>query len=97
MSATFLLTYQKKKHVRIHGTDDKYFSLYAGTPKVDEDHLSRRAQDQSRSRHRDDPAGEDVREKQDGGHHLRDGPPQLLGLHLPVVGVSVHPPQSPQG
>ncbi|CAL5085157.1 unnamed protein product [Urochloa decumbens] len=68
-----------------------------GTAKVDEDHIPGRAQDESRACHRDDSAGEDVREEQDGEDNHRAGPPQLLRLHLLVLGFSLHPAQSPQG
>ena len=64
--------------------------VVTGETKVVEDHVPRRTQD-----HRDDPAGEDVREEQDGEDHHGAGPAQLLGLHLPLVGVPVHPTQSP--
>ncbi|KAM3383721.1 hypothetical protein ACQJBY_008408 [Aegilops geniculata] len=66
-----------------------------GEAQVDEDHVSGRAQDEGGARHRDDPAGEDVRAEQDGEDHHGAGPAQLLRLHLPLLGLPLHPAQPP--
>ena len=64
---------------------------------MDEDHIPRRAQDESWACHCDDPSSEDVRAEQDGKDSHRAGPPQLRHVHLLVVSFSLHPAQSPQG
>uniref|UniRef100_A0A453AV01 Uncharacterized protein n=1 Tax=Aegilops tauschii subsp. strangulata TaxID=200361 RepID=A0A453AV01_AEGTS len=66
-----------------------------GEAQVDEDHVAGRAQDKGGARHRDDPAGEDVRAEQDGEDHHGAGPPKLLRLHLPLLGLPLHPAQPP--